>query len=108
MFGAKTINSVRFYPDVKLMSILDPNKKFEDDWNRYAHMRVTLTPDDSSMRVGSAQDILDISLSIHDLQKLNVSYVLTTRNLTELYGNNFELIYNDKDNNNIYRVVGDK
>lgn len=103
MFGAKTINSVRFYPDTKLMSILDPDSKLEKKWNRYAHMRVTLTQNSTSMSVGSSQDILEISLGVDDLKKLDVSYIITTRNLTELYGERFKLIYSDEDNNKIYK-----
>ena len=103
MFGAKTINSVRFYPDTKLMSILDPDSKLEKEWNRYAHMRVTLTQNSTSMSVGSSQDILEISLGVDDLKKLDVSYIITTRNLTELYGERFKLIYSDEDNNKIYK-----
>ncbi|NKZ19366.1 hypothetical protein HF992_00605 [Streptococcus ovuberis] len=102
MFGAKTINSVRFYPDLELMKILDPHGDFESEWNRYAHMNVSVSPDKTQISVGAAPDVLDIKLSLEDFERLGIDYVLTDRDLNALFGSSFKEIYQDSDSNKIY------
>ncbi|WMB28353.1 hypothetical protein N1496_01590 [Streptococcus didelphis] len=102
MFGAKTLNSVRFYPDIKLMRLLDPNNKKQNIWNRYAHMQVFLTKDKTNMQA-PVPDVLNIQLSTEELSRLNVNYVLTHRNLQEEFGDSFQRVYGpDLDGNSIY------
>lgn len=102
MFGAKTINSVRFYPDLELMNILDPNGDFESEWNRYAHMNVSISDVGTQISVGPAPDVLEIQLSLEDFERLGIDYVLTDRDLTALFGSMFKEIYQDSDSNKIY------
>lgn len=105
MFGAKSINSVRFYPDKALMKQLDPENKMEEAWNRYAHMRAEIINGETTMNVGPAPDVLEMKLNEKDLQKLNVRYILTNRPLSQLYGQQFEQIYNDLNGNFIFKLM---
>lgn len=105
MFGAKTINSVRFYPDKKLMDKLDPKDKMENSWNRYSHMHMQLTNSETDMSVGGAPDVLEVSLNLADFKKLGGEFVLTNRELTEQVSSNFKEIYLDKDGNRIYQLI---
>ena len=41
--GATTINSVNYYPNLKLWNKLDAGKVYENIYNRYAHITITLT-----------------------------------------------------------------
>jgi len=61
MFGAKTLNSVRFYPDEDLMNILDEDGSEEVYWNRYAHMKTEIIEGESQME-NPVPDVLNLSL----------------------------------------------
>lgn len=103
MLGAKTLNGVRFYPDERLMSILDPKSEEEEDWNRYAHTRITLTDQKTSLSTQVSPDVLNVSLNVEQLSQLKVSYVLTNRDLSQLFPNKFRRLYGpDLDNNMIF------
>ncbi|WP_247644744.1 hypothetical protein [Streptococcus sp. NLN76] len=106
MLGVKSIDGVRFYPDVKLMKILDPESKMEKQWNRYSHMRYLLTDSETTME-NTSPDVLNISLSVNDLKKLKVRYIVSNRDLSELFGDNrFKQLYGpDLDGNRIYEVL---
>ncbi|MHB9782239.1 DUF7657 domain-containing protein [Streptococcus sp. 10F2] len=106
MLGAKSIDGVRFYPDIELMSILDPDSKMEKQWNRYSHMRYLLVGSETTME-NSSPDVLNISLSVNDLEKLNVKYIISNRDLSELFGyDRFKQFYGpDLDGNRIFEVI---
>lgn len=101
MHGAKSIDGVRFSPDKKLMKKLDNENKMEGIWNRYSHLRYQLSNEETIMN-NPSPDITQVNLSIEDFDKLNIRYVLTTRPLSDLFGENFKLIHSDSDNNRIY------
>ncbi|MFC3927948.1 DUF7657 domain-containing protein [Streptococcus caprae] len=106
MFGADSIDGVRFYPDFGEMNILDPEQGYEENWNRYSHVKVSLTTGQTTFS-NSSPDVLDLGLNEDDLQKLGVDYVLTQRELEQL-SSKFQLIYGpDKDGNRIYRFLGE-
>lgn len=103
MFGAKSLDGVRFYPDITLMTILDPDKRFETEWNRYAHVHYTLVSTETTM-VNPAPDNLHVNLSVYKLDDLNVKYILSNRDLSSEFGDRFQLIYGpDLDGNRIYQ-----
>ncbi|HEM6262147.1 TPA: hypothetical protein U2D44_001027 [Streptococcus suis] len=103
MFGAKSLDGVRFYPDITLMTLLDPNKHFENEWNRYAHVHYTLVLAETSMG-NPAPDNLHVNLSVDKLDELNIKYILSNRDLNREFGERFKLIYGpDLDGNRIYQ-----
>lgn len=101
MFGAKSIDGVRFYPDRQLMSKIDKQNQYEDVWNRYAHLKYSLTNENTSMTT-PVPDNVNINLNINELKDLNVKYILTTRDLNKEFGSSFTEIYQDNDNNRIF------
>ncbi|EMB65934.1 DUF7657 domain-containing protein [Streptococcus mutans] len=102
MFGAKSINGVRFYPDEALMKALDPTNKMENYWNRYSHTQIDLTEDVTSM-TNESPDNLIVHLNVSALKNLKVKYIITNRSLEQLFGSHFQKIYGaDKDGNMIY------
>ncbi|MGT2828115.1 hypothetical protein AB6M97_03745 [Streptococcus hillyeri] len=103
MFGAKSLDGIRFYPDLQLMKMIDSKGSMENQWNRYSHMKYVLT-DEATTMANPFPDVLSIQLNVNQLDELNVKYVLTTRDLDNEYGNKFILIYRDADNNKIYRL----
>ncbi len=106
MFGAKTINGVRFYPDTSLMEILDPEGQLENEWNRYSHTRIVLSEAETAMSAQLSPDVLNITLNIEELTALKVTYVLSNRDLEQEFPEKFERVYGpDTDNNRIYRYL---
>lgn len=105
MFGVRAIDGVRFYPDFSLMESIDTDKKYKTQWNRYAHIRYLLTEEPTYMS-NPSPDVLHIELNISQLTKLKVKYILTNRNLTDLFGRNFKKIYgSDGDGNMIFQFT---
>lgn len=106
MVGVKSIDGVRFYPDVQLMKKLDPSDEQEKKWNRYSHMRYLLT-NDKTMMENPAPDIVSIQLNVDDLEELGVKYIISNRNLSELFGSDrFKEIYGpDQDGHRIFEFA---
>ena len=77
--GLNTINSTNPYPDLERWHILDPEGQYEDIYNRYAHIDVILSDEDRFELLGP--DHIRLYLSEEGLQKLNVDYILTNREL---------------------------
>ena len=105
--GAHTITSVNTYPDFEKWEKIYPGHKFEDVYNRYAHMNVNLSANESSKfeRVPGREDIISLTLNVNDLEKLNVTYIESEQDLSEYSNENveFEKIYSYR-NLKIFKV----
>ena len=105
--GAHTITSVITYPDFEKWEKIDPDHKFEDVYNRYAHMNVNLSANESSKfeRVPGREDIISVTFNVNDLEKLNVTYIESEQDLSKYSNENvdFEKIYSYR-NLKIYKV----
>ena len=83
--GAPTINSVNYIPNYQLWKILDPQGKYNDSYNRYAHIIILLTADETSVDLNSA-DLLTLNLSYKNMDDISVKYIFCRR---PLYDNEF-------------------
>ena len=81
--GARVLNAVNFYPDVKKWEILDPDDEFKEYTNRYANQCAFLADSDPSVRL-VAPDQIHCVLTPDMLQALNIRYLLSTVDHTEL------------------------
>ncbi len=105
--GAKVMNSVNFYPDVDKWDLIDPSGASTDSYNRYAHCEVVLTDDNSQVMLNFA-DSLTVLLNVNSLESLDVKYILTGRNLADLFNNNgieYEIVYADISGYMIYELT---
>lgn len=103
--GAPTINSTNVYPAMDRWKLLDPGHSMEDIYNRYAHILINLTQDKTQFVEGASPDSFTLNLNYEDLQKLNVKYIFTDRDLSEYAGDLVSFTELDhKDNIWIYRV----
>lgn len=103
--GAKTVNSVNTYPDLNRWETIDSNHQYYEIYNRYAHIYVNLQDKNDSNFELLKPDCFKVNLHINDLEKLNISYIETNKNLDKLSNDNvkFDKIY--KDNKyKIYKV----
>ena len=103
--GANTINSVNVYPDLDKWHILDPNGENEEVYNRYAYVMVDFQNSTNTTFNLLSPDAFSVSFNVNDLEKLNVSYISTKKDLELLNNENvtFEKIY-QKDIYKIYHV----
>jgi len=101
--GAPTISSTNFYPNLDLWHTLDPERKDEYIYNRYANIVVSLTTDETSFELLFA-DTLSLNLSIYDLGKIGVKYIHSFEPVDISGDVFFDLLYNE-DGSFIYTVV---
>lgn len=76
--GAKVIDGTNFYPDFDKWKILDPEKKYYKCYNRYNNQTFNFSKDVTSIRLVSP-DHVECHISLEDLQKLDVEYIVTQR-----------------------------
>ncbi len=86
MGGAPTIDSINVYPAMERWELLDSEGKYEDIYNRYAHITTILQQEETRFEPDTAGrvDCISLLLNVEDLETLEVSYVASNRNLTEL------------------------
>jgi len=103
--GVDCLNYLSWPPRFDLFEPLDKEGKFYDIYNRYAHVAVILTTEETTFDLMQA-DYFVVHLNINDLQKWNVKYVVARGELparAEDVG--FEMLYDDMlDDMNIYKV----
>ncbi|HFI0447686.1 TPA: hypothetical protein ACGOW0_002149 [Streptococcus suis] len=103
--GAPTINSTNAYPNLDLWRSLDPNNKYSDIYNRYAHILVEINNSDEVVFELLQPDVFKVYLPVSKLKDMNVKYLVSIRDLSEYNSEfvNFEL-ESTADNYLIYRV----
>lgn len=93
--GAPTINCTNVYPNMELWSKLDPNGSYADIYNRYAHIMINMTCEETTGFELLSPDSVQVNLSVKDLELLGANYLITTDDLTG-YGlekQDYSLIY---------------
>ncbi|SFA94170.1 hypothetical protein SAMN05216249_105103 [Acetitomaculum ruminis DSM 5522] len=89
MQGASTINSTNVYPDLKRWEEFDKDGKYNEVYNRYAHIQIHIVDkavSDDRFSLFQA-DCIDISLSVNELKKMKVNRILTNRDDLESLSN---------------------
>lgn len=74
--GSATINSINDYPNLELWNKLDPEKQYNDIYNRYAHVNVEFCDEDTSFEL-IQPDWMRLRLSYKDMKLTEVQYVLS-------------------------------
>lgn len=104
--GVKTLNGVHFYPDLETWQSIDTENKYSDIYNRYAHVSLSLSNTTSFKLI--APDSISVNLTIDDIKKLNIKYILSKTDLTNstaVSKTQFKEIYpRDKDGFYIFEV----
>ena len=107
---ARTLNSTSVYPNLELWRKIDEAHQYEDIYNRYAHIFITLVQNDEGTRFELlAPDVIRIFLTHEDLQKLGVNYLIRGAKLADMDETdeiNLKELYKD-DNYVIYKVIYD-
>jgi len=87
MLGASTINSTNVYPTLERWHKLDVNNQYEDVYNRYAHISITLDEAYTEpVFILVYPDVFEIKLNLKTLiEVLEVDYIVTPNKLEERY-----------------------
>lgn len=107
MAGIPTINSTNVYPTMDRWKELDVDGKYEDVYNRYAHISIII--DDNAQKPIFRllyPDQFELTISSKDLyEKLNVKYVFTGRSIDDYSEDNITVkkIYNNYEYN-VYKL----
>lgn len=87
--GAKTLNGVNRYPNYKMIDVLDPNKEYEEIWNRYAHIIIDLGYETKFEL--AAKEVYILTLTYEDIKKLDIKYLYVHIKLEEKIIKDFKL-----------------
>lgn len=104
--GIRTINSTNVYPNLEMYETILGDKAEEQrkNYNRYAHVNFEITDEESKVELIWADNV-SIKLNYNDLEKLNIEYILSTKDFSEeSYADKFEELYNE-DKMYIYKVT---
>lgn len=107
--GAQTLNSTSVYPNLELWNKIDEEKKYEDVYNRYAHIYITLIENSEETKFELlAPDVMRIFMTYEDLKTLGVKYIVRGAKFEPYDVNNEEFkleeMYKD-DNYVIYKII---
>lgn len=91
--GASTINSTNYIPNLKMWEMLDCAT--EDIYNRYAHLVIYLVDEKTESHAElMVEDTVVLYLSVNDLEKLDVDYILAVNDMP-MYKKYVTKVYND-------------
>ncbi|MCM1577245.1 MAG: hypothetical protein NC078_00420 [Ruminococcus sp.] len=102
--GGSCINSVNYLPNLELWHKLDTTGEYEEVYNRYAHVTLNLTQEETSFTLIQA-DSIRLNLNYSDMEKCDIKYLTASSPVFEdSSAVDFELIY-DEGGYYIYKVV---
>jgi len=82
MVGASTVNSTNTYPNMQIWKILDPSGEHAYMYNRYLHLEIRVSHEAEPRYELVQADYLRLWLSLADLKKINVKYLMSTSDLS--------------------------
>ena len=103
--GANTLNGVNSYPNFQWLNIVDPEKKYNDVYNRYAHIGIILA-DNTEFRLLTT-DSYEVDLNYENLKDIGVKYYFTDVNYSDDIRTKFHLSIkyeNMEKNQYIYQI----
>lgn len=81
MNNAKVLNSTNIYPNLDVWQKIDKLKKYSDVYNRYAHIAIKFTDDDTKFLLDQT-DKFTLYLNYDDIDKLNINYIISSVDLS--------------------------
>ena len=100
--GARTINSTNFIPNTGMWEKLEL-EEYEEIYNRYAHVAIELTEENSSMEL-IGMDAIRVKLNYNQLKDMDVDYIVSMVEVEDKAEVSFDEIYNES-GIIIYKVV---
>ena len=82
MYGAPTLNCTNTYMNTALWEALDPTGKFEEAYNRYAHITFELTNSGQTDVILLTPDLVHVVVPVEALLKTGVEYLVSEKDLS--------------------------
>lgn len=105
--GSKIINSVNYYPNMDLWKKIDNEGKYEDVYNRYAHIVITIEDRSDTEFELISGDLFNIKTNINDVCKMNANFIISSEDNLDKFNNGvnqLEKTYGD-DGTYIYKLL---
>lgn len=95
--GVKRTTGTYYYPDMKLMSMIDTNNEYKNIYNQYAHIDMELVDEPSNSMTIKGTDMW-VHITYDTLKLLGVKYIFTNKDIPYKFIENrqVKLIYKDK------------
>lgn len=103
--GVNCLNGVNEYPNFKFLNKVDPDRKFDEVYNRFAHISVALG-DELNFEL-LAGDAYVVTLTHQNIKDLEIEYIYSNQKYNEDIISNFNLetrYCNDETGQYIYQV----
>lgn len=103
--GVQVINGTNTYPELNRWRKIDTEDKYEDVYNRYAHIRVKIEKEQKNIKekfVLTFADAYTVYLIPNELKTLEVKYIFTTNDLEKFTTN--EVQFQKKWSNETYKI----
>ena len=96
--GVKTINGINYYPQFEMLKLLDKEGKYEDVYNRYAHISIALS-DETKFEL-TANDSYTIFMTKENIEELGIEFFLSNELYDDLIIESYNMskIYLDEEN----------
>ena len=97
--GIKVLNGINVYPNFDWLNIVDSEKKFEEVYNRYAHISIELGEETYFELI--QPDFYVATLTSKDIENLGIKYVFSLQEYDQKIVEQFKLkaMYMNKDKN---------
>ncbi|MCM1307783.1 MAG: hypothetical protein NC223_04210 [Butyrivibrio sp.] len=104
--GRTTFNATAVYPDTEKLAILDPTGRYNNIYNRYAHITsVIVKSGEPYFESDGAEDMFIVYLTLDDAKRLGVYYITSRRDLSDMQTENTSLVrLNDGGDCYIYKL----
>lgn len=84
LLGKKSVfNSTQVYPEINSWKAIDPASNFIKIYNRLCHINVSITEKETNITLIQG-DLIYLELNANDLVKLDIQYVISKRELSEI------------------------
>lgn len=90
--GVRCFNTLNSYPDYDKWHIIDPDGKWDINYNRFGHVGVTLTHGETNIN-NPAPDAIHVEMTAENLAALGVEYVVSKEDVGDF---GFEGVYTDE------------
>lgn len=106
MLGVHTFNGIAFTPNLESWKILDPDKRYTDVYNRYAHINVEINNNEPVLQLLQS-DAIVARLNPQVIKEYGIKYLVTYKEIQDLSTPTvkFDQLYGpDKDGAYIYKA----
>lgn len=93
--GFRTLNSTNTYPQISTWKKLDPTGQYEEVYNRYAHIAITLKETGETEFILNYPDTFTVETTVDGLRELGVNRIISSQELDSEF-HSLQLLYNDE------------